>query len=315
MPALKVGLLLYPGCIPTGLFAFSDLLLAANRRLGETRFRPVWLSADGATIETANGPELSGQPLQQAEIDSLVVPGAWRSADQVPAPGDDGLASAIGALDAPVRLWSYCTGVCLVAQAGKLDGRKATTTWWLAGRVGELYPNVDWALTETAVFGQHATASGVNGHLPLALGMIEEACGPAVVADIRAAMVLPRPGEQHTPFQTLTFLLQQGPLMRRIAAWVERTPARALNTTSLAEHLNLSPRTLARRVTAATGEPCGQLMRLIKLNQVSDRLLTTTLPLGSISDDLGYADTTGLRRAFKRATGLTPAEYRRRFGQ
>ncbi len=312
---MNLGLLLYPGCLPTGLFAASDLLLAANLRLGRELFRFQWLSPDGRPVASANGPALPAEPLGDARLDALLIPGAWRDADHVPAPGDDALAAALASLDHDVRLLSYCTGVCLVAAAGKLDDHPATTTWWLASVAGKHWPKVHWKLTETAVHGpRHATASGVNGHLPLTMRLIEEYGGTAVAEDIHAAMVLPRPGRHHTPFQTLTALLQQSPLIRRLVHWVEATPATDLTLPRAAAHLHLTERTLARRLKTETGDSAAHLIRLIKFNQVSDRLLTSTDPVGRISDLLGFADDTTLRRGFKRLTGLTPAAYRRRYG-
>ncbi|MEP1895023.1 MAG: helix-turn-helix domain-containing protein [Alloalcanivorax venustensis] len=315
---MRIGLLLYPGCLSAGLFAVADLLQAANQRQGGRVFDWRWVSAasraEGDPTMADHGQRLQAEPLGAQPLDVLVVPGAWRDATRVPAPGDAELAGALSRLDTRVRLLAYCTGVCLLAQAGKLDDHPATTTWWLAATIGEHWPRTHWKLNDNVVFGpRHDTAAGVHGYLPLALKLIEDHCGTTVAGDIRAAMVLPRPAPANTPFQTLTALLQRGPLLRRLAQWVEATPASQLTVERLAAHLNLSPRTLARRVKADTGDSAASLMRRIKLNQVSDRLLTTTEPVSQISDRLGFSDDTGLRRQFKKATGLTPGEYRQRF--
>lgn len=312
---VKIGLLLYQDCMPAGLLAFSDLLVAANVRAGQTLFKPTWLSEPGGPFECANGQTFKTDTLGRERIDGLLVPGAWRDQTSVQQDADGSLVRAIAALDRKVLLLSYCTGVHLVAQTGKLDHQPATTTWWLRNAVRDRFPAVQWQLNNTSVINEKtATASGVNGYLPIGLALINRLAGDQIAADIRKYMVLPRPIEQNTPFQELPLLLQQGQLMRRIVQWVEKTPATELRINRLAEHLNLTSRTLARRLAQVTDQNTAQLVRLIKLNQVSDQLIGTHKAIQTISNELGFSDDTSLRRSFRKLTGMTPGEYRRQFG-
>lgn len=312
---MKVGLLLYPDCIPSGLFAFSDILLAANMRMGKNHFEWSWLSERGKPIECANGMELPAEKLEGAEIDALLVPGSWRDAASIHTERDDCLIRAIARLDNRIPVMSYCTGVYLVARTGRLDKQSATTTWWLLDSIRERFPGIRWQTNSTCVINKcHITAAGVNGYLPIALSLIEQQCGKHIASDIQQYMVLPRPIERNTPFRELPNLMQQSQLLRDIFHWVEGSPYTELRATALAAHLNITPRTLSRRILAITGYSCSRLMRLIKLNQVSDELINTDKPIYAISDEQGFADDTSLRRSFKQITGMTPGEYRRRFG-
>ena len=312
---MKIGLLLYPDCIPSGLLAFSELLIAANMRMGTATFEFSWLSEHGGTASCRNGLELSTEKLGSEPIDGLLVPGAWRDQSSVVQDSDRTLVQAMSNLDRRVFLMSYCTGVHLVAQTGRLDHHPATTTWWLLDSVRHRFPDVQWKMNNTLVRNtQNATASGVNGYLPIALALIARLGGENVAEDIRKYMVLPRPVQHNTPFQQLPQLLQQGPWIRDIFMWVEKTPATQLRTTELARHLNMTPRTLGRQMSAITGYKSAELMRLIKLNQVSDQLIGTNKTIDAISDDLGFSDNTSLRRSFSKLTGFTPGEYRRQFG-
>ncbi|MBZ2190352.1 helix-turn-helix domain-containing protein [Alcanivorax sp. JB21] len=310
---MKIGLVIYPDCLPAGLFAFSDLLLAANLRLGRRRFSFCWLSEPGGDIATANGLTLPTEPLADATVDAVLVPGAWRDRSTAMAATDKGLVQALKALPRSTRYWSYCTGVMLVASTGRLDNAPATTTWWLRELAGQAFPAVQWRPHETLVYASpHATASGVSGYLPLALAILEAECGAPMVADIRRHMVLPRPEGKQTPLQDVPTLIQRGGWLRTLIQHIETMPATELDTAKLATAMNTSPRTLQRRVLEKSGYSCGKLMRLVKMNQVGEQLISTERPVAVIAHGLGFADEASLRRSFRQVAGMTPGQYRKR---
>ncbi|WP_148863900.1 helix-turn-helix transcriptional regulator [Marinobacter fonticola] len=127
-------------------------------------------------------------------------------------------------------------------------------------------------------------------------------------------MVLPRPTEWHTPFQALRDLINQSNWMRTVFYHVENTPASRLNASDLAAALSMSVRSLNRRVQRDSPYSCGQLMRRIKLNHVSDELISTTKPVSVVSHELGFSDDTSMRRSFRQVAGMTPKAYREAFG-
>lgn len=318
MPMLKIGLLLFPGCMPAGLFAFADLLLAANRRAGKRHFETVWVALDKGPVECAHGAVLQPHAtLARAGCDALLIPGIWaESAQQVAQVLEDNqpLVKAIARLDKRVALWSYCTGVCLAAQTGRLNGRSATVTWWLADAVQQNFPKVKWQFQHTGVFHRDtATASGVNGYLLIAKALIEQKVGAAAYRDITRLMVLPRPETAHPVFQSISPINQSDPLLRKLHLMVENMPAGATTVEQLARALATSPRTLARKVKTGTGNAVANHVRLIKLNQASEKLILTSDTVGQISDALGFSDESSLRRSFKHVTGYTPIEYRQKF--
>lgn len=318
MPVLKIGLLLYPGCMPAGLFAFADLLTAANRRAGELRFELCWVALDREAVDCAQGMRLNPQsPLAEAQCDAVLVPGLWADSESMLSQAlaaNRALIRVLGRLPRSVQLWSYCTGVSLLAQSGRLDGQGATATWWLARELLGRFPRVDWQFEQTLLrTPASATASGVSGYLPIARALIEEQLGAAVYREIAQLLVLPRP-EAGTPvFRSLGLMEQSDPLLRRLQLLVEKWPARQLGVRRLADALSISARTLARRVQALTGLAVAEQVRLIKLNQAGERLILTAEPIGHISEALGYADESSFRRSFKQVTGLTPAAYRQQF--
>lgn len=317
---LRIGLLLYPGCMPAGLFAFADLLHGANRRAGKVLFETVFVARRAGAVECAHGQSLSATAaVDGAGLDAVLVPGFWaESPRHVPATlaANGELLRVLAGLGKRVAVWSYCSGVCLAAATGRLNGEPATVTWWLADAMRQAFPKVRWQIEHTSVWNRRsATASGVNGHLPLAQALVERRLSVEAYQDLTQLMVLPRPERSHHVFRTLSLAGQPDRLMRQLHAVAERLPASEATVSRLAQALNTSERTLARKVAAATGSSVASHVRRIKLHQVSERLVHTSAPASTISADLGFSSDSAMRRMFKELTAMTPAQYRQAFGR
>lgn len=318
MPIQKIGLLLYPGCMPAGLFAFADLLAAANRRIGQPRFQLCWVGLENQPVDCAQGMRLQPQSsLAEAACSAVLIPGLWADSEAGMAralEANRDLIRALAQLPRTTQLWSYCTGVCLLAQSGRLNGEPATATWWLAPSMQARFPKVDWRFEQAQVANRlSVTASGVSGYLSIARELIERQMGEAIYRDIARLMVLPRPEPATSVFRSIGLMENADPLLRRLHLLVERLPAQQLSVQRLADELAVSARTLARKVQALTGNAVSDQVRLIKLNQAGERLIVTSDPISRISDALGYTDESSFRRTFKQVTGLTPAAYRQQF--
>lgn len=318
--ALRIGLLLYPECMPAGLFAFADLLHGANRRAGKPLFETVFVARQAGVVHCAHAQALAAPAsLDRSGVDAVLVPGFWaESPRHVPATlaANRELLRALAGLGRNVMVWSYCSGVCLAAAAGRLDGEPATVTWWLADAMRQAHPKVRWQIERTSIWNRRcATASGLNGHLPLAQALVEERLSVEAYQDLAQLMVLPRPERSHHAFRTLSLAEQPDRLMRRLHALAEKLPAAEATVSRLAEALNTSERTLARKVAAATGSSVASHVRRIKLRQVGERLVHTSAPASTISADLGFSSDSAMRRMFKDLTEMTPAQYRLAFGR
>jgi len=344
---MNIGVLLYPGCIASGLLAFSELLYVANQREGKKLFTVTWLGLDKTPIN----PTLENQTLQAtltpqftlAEIatkntdavpgiDALIIPGFWASANtelQRNLDNHQSLIASLKKMPAHIQLLAYCSGVCWLAAAGKLKQMEATSTWWMADFLHAQYPDVQWRFTHTCIASsataktkqqriaqctiQCTTAAGVNGYLPIAQQLISDSCSEQRWRDIAEIMVIPRPEKKLQPFQSIQLMQLKDPLMRKIYLWIEQQAAAKLSLARLANKLNMSERTLARKVKTAIGVPCAQFMKLIKLHQASEQLIYSHKPISNISNDLGFSDDAAFRRSFKSITGYTPSEYRLEF--
>jgi len=316
---MQLGLLLYPDCMPAGLFAVADLVAACNLRLGRERVKPIWGGLDARPVTVAQGPALQPQAvLASSACDAWLLPGLWlASVDQLDAAlqRHGAQIEALRRLPRRTQVWSYCAGVALVAAAGLLDGHEATATWWLLPALAARFPRVRWRDVPTVATGRVVTASGPSGHLPLMLDRLALRFSREVLYDVRQVLMLPQPRSRHETFNPVEMMTLRDPALRRLLAFAQSMPAQALSLAGAAEHLNVSMRTLSRRVAEGTGVPAGDWLRRVKLSQAAETLRLTRTPVKAIADELGFGSEAGLHRAFKAATGLTPSAYRQAYGE
>lgn len=315
---LDIALLLYPGCMPAGLFAAADLLTAAALRSGARGWRLHWAGMKRGPVACAHGMAMRAEvPLDAQRWHALLLPGFWAGTPGQLAQGlaaQQPLRQALRSLGRGVPLWTWCTGVAIAAGAGRLDGETATGTWWMAPVLAQAHPKVDWQWQEPVVSGPRlATAAGVHGYLPILGQQLERRISPEAWRDVQRLMVLPRPQPAASVFDAVQTLHGAHPLLARLRRLVERLPAAGTTLEVLAEALACSPRTLSRRVGDAAGMPVGRFVRLVKLHQASEHLLHGGRNVAQVSETLGFADESGFRRSFKAVTGMTPLEYASRY--
>lgn len=316
---LRLALLLYEGCMPAGLFATADMARAANLRADRPLFDVQWVGLGLQPVPTWQGPALAPTTtLAHAQADAVLVPGLWLSSPdklQAQLRPLQPLVRALRALPRRTQAWSYCAGVVLLAASGRLDGHRATATWWLQAALEQEFAGVQWRFDEPLVAHAAATtAAGASGYLPLMLHALAARLPPQAVQDLQEVLMLPRPRATHPVFAGLDLMAQAEPALRSAMLWVQRSPAQGLCLADLAAAMHLSTRTLARRVHEHTGLSAAHWMRRIKLRQAADALCQTRYPLKRIAQDLGFASEAGLHRAFTHAVGQTPMAYRMAHG-
>ena len=236
---LRVALLLYPGCMPAGLFAAADMARAANLRAHACVMDICWAGVDRLPVPTWQGPALAPTvALQQAEADVVLVPGLWLSSpDQLQAPLQQlaPVVQALRALPRRTQVWSSCAGVVLAAASGRLRGQGATATWWLRAALEQQFAQVDWRFDEPLVVGPTATtAAGANGYLPLMLHALAARLPPQALNDLQELLMLPRPRTAHPAFAGHDLMTLADADLRRAMLWVQRSPAADLRLPALA---------------------------------------------------------------------------------
>jgi transcriptional regulator GlxA family with amidase domain len=214
------------------------------------------------------------------------------------------------------RLVSVCTGAFLLAEAGLLDGRRVTTHWFYCSALASKYPAL--RVEEDPIFirdGNVATSAGVTAGIDLALALVEDDLGRDAALDIARHLVvfLRRPGNQAQFSAQLAGQLANREPLRDVQRWIADHPAADLSVETLASQASLSPRQFARAFAAEVGMPPGRYVDLIRLETARRRLEDTADGVEQTARSCGYGTPEAMRRAFLRALGVSPGEYRRRF--
>lgn len=214
------------------------------------------------------------------------------------------------------RLVSVCTGAILLAEAGLLDGRRATTHWAYCDTLARHHPAIE--VDPDPIFvrdGQVATSAGVTSGIDLALALVEEDIGREVALTIARHLVvfLRRPGNQAQFSAQLAAQTAQREPLREVQQWITEHPAEDLSVEHLAARARLSPRHFARAFQAETGTTPGRYVDRVRLEHARRLLEDTTDGVEEISRTCGYGTSEAMRRAFVKTLATSPAEYRRRF--
>ncbi|WP_329284879.1 GlxA family transcriptional regulator [Streptomyces sp. NBC_00691] len=295
-----------------------EVFAGAGRASGDPdAYRIRTASLDGGPVRTHSGLRLlPDTTLAEAVADgaphTLVVPGG--EGTRVPDPAlIDWLRTHAPAAG---RLVSVCTGALLLAEAGLLDGHRATTHWVACDHLARCYPEVE--VDPDPIFvrdGRLSTSAGVTAGIDLALALVEEDLGRDVALTVARHLVvfLRRPGNQaQFSVQLATQTARREPL-RELQQWITEHPEGDLSVEALAARARLSPRHFARAFQAETGTTPGRYVDRVRLEHARRLLEETSRGVEEVARAAGYGTSEAMRRAFTKALGTAPADYRRRF--
>jgi transcriptional regulator GlxA family with amidase domain len=212
-------------------------------------------------------------------------------------------------------LWTYCMGVALAAEAGIIDRCQATATWWLEQPLRRRFAAVKWDFQQAVMEdGRIITAAGANGYWALLSKLLMNQMPMEVIRDVEQAMLVPRANTGHPAFRPVEIMAQSEPQMQSLIAYAQKVPAADLSLGVAAEYLAVSSRTLSRKIDQHTQVSAGEWLRLIKLRQVANALLSSAASVKTICAEVGFTDEASLMRSFKKVTGMTTSQYRQQYG-
>ncbi|WP_148863605.1 GlxA family transcriptional regulator [Marinobacter fonticola] len=322
----QVSILGFPGALASAITGMIDLFRLAGvtwaRIQGtepERYFEVQLLTEDGAPCRCLNGI-------------SLLADGSFAAHE----PGDLILVPTIGGPIVPTldesgallewlkrqaaegrEIASNCTGAFLLAEAGLLDSRKATTHWGYSALFQQRYPQVDFHPEQLVTLdGPIACAGGGTAWWDLGILLVERYTGAQVARELAKAFVIDAGRRSQAPYAALqTKRYHQDDAILALQDWLDQRYARPLGTDDLVRQSGLSSRSLLRRFKAATGETPQHYLQALRIEAAKSQLESSRLPVEQITQAVGYEDVSSFSRLFRRQTGLTPSDYRARFGR
>lgn len=214
------------------------------------------------------------------------------------------------------RVASVCTGSFLLARAGLLDGKRATTHWLACEQLQQQHPRCD--VQPDSIYlrdGRIWTSAGVTSGIDLALAMVEEDLGAKVARQVARLLVVyfRRPGGQSQfSVQMASQWASRAPV-RDVQEWLPEHLQEDLSVEALAKRAAMSPRNFARAFRAEVGVTPARYVERLRVEAARALLETTERTAKEVATEVGFGTLETLHRVFKRALGVTPAEYRGRF--
>ncbi|MEV6117077.1 GlxA family transcriptional regulator [Streptomyces sp. NPDC052109] len=313
MPQRTLLFVLFDGVQSLDVTGPLEVFAGAEKHTPGT-YRLRTASLDGGPVRTSSGLTLvpDGTLTGAPDPHTLLVPGG--EGTRLPDPRLIAWLRSRG--PRATRLVSVCTGAILVAAAGLLDGRRATTHWAYCDTLAREHPSV--AVDPEPIYvrdGHVATSAGVTSGIDLALALVEEDLDRDVALAVARHLVvfLRRPGNQAQFSAQLAAQTARRAPLREVQRWITEHPAGDLTVESLATRARLSPRHFARAFREETGMTPGRYVDRVRLEHARRLLEDTADGVEEVARASGYGTPEAMRRAFVRALGTAPAEYRRRF--
>lgn len=308
----EIAFLVYPGFQLLDLSGPTDALRIAGRIVNGDAYGLNVVSPTGGLITSSCGVEISTRQFSPRAYDTFFVVGglpATSAGDESATVGD---LAKIGAQHAR-RVASVCTGAFILAEAGLLDGRIATTHWKYAALLQRRFPRIK--VDSDRIFtkdGDIWTSAGISSGIDLALALIEEDLG-VIVARATAQMLVVyhrRPGGQ-SQFSALLEMEPDSDRIRTVLTYMREHLTEALSVERLSEVACLSPRQFGRAFLAETGETPAKAVERLRAEVARERVANGNEPIEIIARSVGFVDPERMRRAFLRIFGHPPQSIRR----
>lgn len=307
----RIGYLLADGFQMMGL-ANQTVYELANRALGQPFYAVECHSLAGGLLSPTFGPSIQTRALSaRSRADTWMVPGVI---DPLGRPADPQFVQRLRQLAPHARRTvGLCTGAFVLADAGLLDGRRATTHWGFADALQRLHPGIAVEPDRLHIVdGPIWTSAGMTASLDLALAMVEKDLGADVARRVAHSLVMhqQRSGGQSQHSEMLK-LAPKSDRIQRVLEHVRGHLAGPLGVEELAEVANLSPRQFSRVFAAETGQSPAKAIEGLRLEAARLMIEKSRHPLEVVARENGFRDRRHLREAFLRGFGVPPRAVRR----
>lgn len=328
---ITVALLALPDTTAATVYGFYDVLASVRRDwtmlhggpVADSPFRPLVVSPDGQPFDAPNGVRIT----PQASFAACPQPQVAVITDVQVAPGDDADgrydAAAAWLRDCHVRgalLASACSGAVVLARTGLLDDQEATTHWAYCDYLRRAHPRTRWDADRglvSAGAGQRIlmAGSGVSWHL-LVLAIVARFAGAEDAMQVARINLMDLSTANPLAYASLTHGGRAAdPVVARCQQWAALHYANAAPVAQMVTLSQLPERTFKRRFAQATGMAPLEYVHHVRLEEAKQMLEAGPTPVEAIAVDIGYSDSSFFSRLFKRKVGMSPVQYRQRFGR
>ncbi|NML98571.1 GlxA family transcriptional regulator [Paraburkholderia sp. RP-4-7] len=304
----RVGVVVFPGFQILDMVAISVFELA-NLEAGQPEYEVEVISEQGGMVRSSSGVEIATQPFGDPAYDTVVVTGAMQIE-----PSSAGLRAFLNdALAASRRTTSICTGAFVLAEAGILDGRHATTHWYHARELQRRFP--DTRIDEDRIFivdGTVWTSAGMTACIDLCLALIESDLGVEVSRAIAKKLVVyhRRTGGQ-SQFSAMLDLEPKSDRIQDALSYAKNHLREPLTVEQLADVAHLSPRQFSRAFRDETRQSPAKAIEALRVEAARGMLEAGRHSMEAVAAETGFVDTERMRRAFLRAFGQPPQAIKR----
>jgi len=303
-----IAFVVYPGYSVMAL-AVVTVFETANMLADEPPYELHFVSETGGVVKTSSGLAFNSEAFSDAPFDTLIVGGAT-----LPVTSSAGMVAFMQA--APKRhrrIAAICTGAFILAEAGLLDGRRATTHWLHARDLQKMFPKIK--VEEDLIFindGAIWTSAGMTAGIDLGLALVESDLGPELAKSVARKLVIyhRRAGGQ-SQFSTLLELEPKSDRIQTALAYAREHLHTQLTVPQLAEAACLSPRQFSRAFRAETGQSPAKAIENMRVEAARSLMELTRHPIDAVARQTGFSDRDHMRRAFLRAFGQPPQTLRR----
>jgi transcriptional regulator GlxA family with amidase domain len=302
----RIGFVVSPGFRVIN-FAAASVFETANIEMGEPVYDIRFLSETGGTVRASIGMSVVTEPFADSDFDTLIV---GRGTPQ-PSPG---LIEFVR--QAPKRcrrVAGICLGAFILAEAGLLNGRRATTHWNRARELQAQFPRVKVDADRIFIADRSVwTSAGMTAGIDLALAMVEEDLGADVARAVaRQLVVYHRRAGGQSQFSSLLDLEPKSDRVQNSLDYAKRNLHKNLTVVQLAEAAHLSPRQFSRAFRAETGQSPAKAIEILRIEAARLMIEQSRHPIEAIARQTGFGDRDRMRRAFQRAFGQPPQAMRR----
>lgn len=318
-PPVELGLLLYPGAQLATVHGLTDLFEIAGRLTGTAE------DAERPRLRVSHWRLEEGEAAPRRVYDSLATASGSPSVLILPPSLAEPITPEAAAPyrewlrrqhQSGVRLASICAGAFLLAETGLLDGRTATTHWLYVERFNARFPAVRLDADQLLIDGEDlVTAGGLMAWTDLGLRLVDRYLGVKRMLDTARLLVIDPPGRQQRYYSAFSPRLSHGDsAVLAVQEWLQETGAQDIALATLAQRAGLEQRTFLRRFRQATGMTTTAYCQQLRVGRARELLQASRLPLERVAWEVGYSDPGAFRKVFTRVVGLSPGDYRRRFG-